>query len=80
MNLLLVTCKMYTLPRESTTAMESPQGAKATLVRTKFVFFPPVLPPLRKTKLEMLPLLVMAGLARQILPNLPDITIGLALD
>ena len=61
--------------------MESPHGAKATLFRTKLVFFPPVLPPLLKMKFEMLPLLSpKVGLALQIRPNLPDITTGPLVD
>ena len=56
--------------------MDSPQGEKATLLRAKLVFFPPLLPPLQKVNVDMLPLFDKVGLAFQIRPNLPVITIG----
>ena len=58
--------------------MESPSGEKATPLRSRLVFLPPVLPPLRKAKVETLPLLDIVGLECQIRPYLPLITMGCA--
>ena len=47
-------------------------------MRSRLVFLPPVLPPLRKAKVETLPLLDIVGLECQIRPYLPLIMMGCA--